>query len=84
MTEAEWDALKQKMQDELLMTTHEAREPHVSIPAAELDRLRAELAECRRLLRKYEFAGSYCLSCGTVFYQPHLHDCAWQKAMGEQ
>jgi hypothetical protein len=71
------------------MTSHEAREPHVSIPAAELDRLRAEIAECRRLLRKHERAdkhpetpgAGWCAECGS----PGEHDlgCAWEKAMGE-
>jgi hypothetical protein len=83
MTEAEWDALKQKMQDELLMTTHEAREPHVSIPAAELDRLRAELAECRRLMSLLQDDDPYeCVWCGFSDCSPE--ECPWQKAMGEQ
>jgi hypothetical protein len=81
MTDAEWDALKQKMQDELLMTTHEAREPHV--PAAELDRLRAELAECRRLMQRHQMLRGYCPECGMSVRKEHRPDCAWQKAMGE-
>jgi hypothetical protein len=66
------------------MTTHEAREPHVSIPAAELDRLRAELAECRRLLFEHEFDEDRHLCPECREYWNHAPDCAWQKAMGEQ